>query len=221
MRIAKDLLSEFIHPLSPADTGVTALHWFDEYKLTHLPVVENRLLKGILSEEDVYNNNSFEEPVNTFIQQLKNISVNQSGHFYDVINLFSHNKLTLLPVTDDNNVYTGSIIWQDLISHIADLVGASEQGGIIVLELNEKDVSISDISRIVESNNFRIINLYTTYLPESTLCEVTLKINSMDIQPVLQSLYRFNYTVKASYFASDYFEGLRERYNNLMNYLNI
>lgn len=221
MKLARDLISEFIHPLMPHDSGVTALHWFDEYKLTHLPVVDGTLLAGLLSEDDIYNFNSFEEPVSTLLHQLTNVFVNQSNHLYDVINLFAQHKLTLIPVVDDSNAYIGSIVWHDLINHIADLVSASEQGGIIVLEVNEMDLSLTDIARIVESNNCKIISFHTSQVHHSTLCEVTLKINNMDIQPVLQSFYRFNYTVKASYFSSEHFDGLRDRYNNLMNYLNI
>jgi len=46
-------------------------------------------------------------------------------------------------------------------------------------------------------------------------------LNKMDIQPVIQTLLRYNYTIKASYFEADYFDSLRDRYNSLMNYLNI
>jgi hypothetical protein len=57
--------------------------------------------------------------------------------------------------------------------------------------------------------------------PDSIRSELTLKVNRMDIQPILQTLLRYNYTIKASFFESEYNDNLRDRYNQLMNYLNI
>ena len=37
--IAKDLISGAVLPLKTSDTGLIAMHWFDEFKDSHLPVV--------------------------------------------------------------------------------------------------------------------------------------------------------------------------------------
>jgi hypothetical protein len=49
-----------------------------------------------------------------------------------------------------------------------------------------------------------------------------MKVNSMDIQPLIQTLNRYNYIIKATYSESEeMYEDLRDRYDGLMNYLNI
>ena len=50
-----------------------------------------------------------------------------------------------------------------------------QPGGIIVLEVVDRDYSLSQIAQIVESNNVKILSMYITSSPGSTQLEVTLK----------------------------------------------
>ena len=104
---------------------------------------------------------------------------------------------------------------------LSTITAVDNPGGIIVLELNVNDFSLSEIAQIIESNDARLLSLYMNSQADSTRSELTLKINRMDIQPILQTFLRYDYTIKASFFESDYTDDLRERYNQLMNYLNI
>jgi hypothetical protein len=51
--------------------------------------------------------------------------------------------------------------------------------------------------------------------------EVTIKINRTDLSAVLQTFYRYNYTVKASFNHLDYYDDNKQRFDSFMNYLNI
>ncbi|MCK4408396.1 MAG: CBS domain-containing protein, partial [Bacteroidales bacterium] len=86
---------------------------------------------------------------------------------------------------------------------------------------NNNDYSLTEIAQIVESNGAKVLSLYVTSHPDSTKIEVTLKINKIDILPVLQTFNRYNYIVKASYSEKENLDDLRERFESLMNYLNI
>ena len=219
--IAKDLITRDVLPLSPDDTGLTALHWFDEFKVSHLPIVDGNVLIGIVSEMEIFSANSFEESIEKHNLNPQVISVVQSQHVYAVISLFAQYKLSLLPVVDENNYYLGVITMPGLIENLSAITAVDNPGGIIVLELNVNDFSLTEIAQIIESNDARLLSLYMTSQSDSTRSEITLKINRMDIQPILQTFLRYNYTIKASFFESDYTDDLRDRYNQLMNYLNI
>jgi hypothetical protein len=94
-------------------------------------------------------------------------------------------------------------------------------GGIIILEIAENNYSMAEISQIVESNDSRIIGAFFTTRPDSTLIDLTLKINNIDLNPVIQTFERYNYTIKATFAEEDDMDDLKERYDALMNYLNI
>jgi acetoin utilization protein AcuB len=219
--IAKDLMSGAVLPLKTSDTGLIAMHWFDEFRVSHLPVVNDLQLLGLISEDDVFAAGSFEEPIGSYQLQLQNISLLQSQHIYEAMKLFADYRLTTLPVVDEKGNYLGLITLTDLVEKMAATAAVSNPGGIIVLELNANDFSMVEISRIIEENDAKILSMYVTSPADSTRLELTLKLNRIDIQPVLQTFLRYDYTIKASFFESDYFDNLRERYNLLMTYLNV
>lgn len=219
--IAKDLISQEVLPLKTSDTGLVALHWFDEFRVSHLPVVSDSQLLGLISEDDVFAAGSFEEPIWSYNLQLQNTSILHTKHIYEAMKLFADFKLTTLPVVDEKGTYLGLITLTDLVEKMAATAAVNNPGGIIILELNANDFSMVEISKVIEENDAKILSLYVTSPADSTRLELTIKLNRIDIAPVLQSFIRYNYTIKASFFESDYFDNLRERYDQLMTYLNV
>ncbi|MBC7863176.1 MAG: CBS domain-containing protein, partial [Bacteroidia bacterium] len=59
-----------------------------------------------------------------------------------------------------------------------------------------------------------------TSTPDTKEIEVTLKINSEDLSRILQTFYRYNYNVKASYHQSQYEDDLKDRFNEFMRFIN-
>lgn len=219
--IAKDLISDTIMPLQTSDTGMTALNWMEEYKVTHLPIVNNHDFLGLISETDIYESNSYDEPLGNHALSLTKPFVTDNQHVYDIIRLVHELKLTLIPVINDKNHYLGSITLQCLTKYFARLAAVDNPGGIIVLEMGVHDFLLSEIARIVESNDAIILSLYVMNLPDSTKMQVTIKVNRIDIAPLIATFDRFNYTIKASFFKSDFDETLLDRYDSLMKFLDI
>ncbi len=219
--IAKQLISESVMPLRTSDTGADALIFMDEYRVSHLPIVNNQDFLGLISDSDVYNRNSFDEPVGDHQLSLTEAYVLENQHIYDVIKAFASLKLSILPVLDEKKKYLGCISLAKLVQTLADTYSLDNPGGIIVLEINDKDYLLTEIARIVESNDAKIMSMYITSYPDSTKLDVTLKINRIDVGPILQTFNRFNYIIKASFTEDTYFEGLKDRFDSLMNYLNI
>lgn len=219
--IAAELISATVKPITPEDTGISALHWFDEFNVEHLPFVSNNQFLGILSEDTVFMQNSFEEPLKLRNENLLVVSANMNDNIFDVLRLFHDYKLTSLPVTDYSGTYSGTILQHEVLEKITELTGSLNPGAVIVLETNVKDLSLSELSQIVESNNAQIMSYFVITRNNTLQCDVTMKLNRMDIQSVVETLNRYNYTIKATYFESEYRDGLRDRYDNLMNYLNM
>ena len=219
--IAKQLISESIIPLKTSDTGSTALSMMDDYRVSHLPIVNNVDFLGLISDVDIYNLNNFDEPLGNIGLSLPKPYVIEYDHFYEVVKLTSYLKLTLVPVLDNNSKYLGSITLNNLVKNFSKIIAINNPGGIIVLDINNNDYSLTEIAQIVESNGAKVLSLYVTSHPDSTKIEVTLKINKIDILPVLQTFNRYNYIVKASYSEKENLNDIRERYESLMTYLNI
>ena len=219
--IAKQLISDYITPVKPSDTGLDILGLMDEYRVSHLPVVEKVKLIGLISDSDIYDLNDFEESIEKHLNSFQKTYVSEHQHAFEVIKMMSGLKLSLIPVMDDKNNYIGSIEAMKLINYFAGFGAINNPGGIIVLEINENDYLLTEIAGIIESNDAKILSLYVTSHHDSTKLEVTLKVNKIDIRPMIQTFNRYNYIIKASYTESDQDSTLQERFDSFMNYLNI
>ena len=151
---------------------------------------------------------------------LLNVSVSPDSHVLDVLKVISENDVTVVPVVDEGNNYLGSITSADLLDHLAEMLGVMREGGIIVLQVFERDHSIQQIARIIEENNAKILSLSVVPASEGNL-EMHIKIDLPDLNPILQSLERFNYNVLSKFQASQFDDELKDRYNELMRYLNM
>jgi acetoin utilization protein AcuB len=218
--IARMLMKE-VPVVSMETTGLVAMSLLDEMKLFHLPVIDGQAFVGLISESMVFAMSNPELSLADAGMKPEHIFTPEGQHLYEITQLFIENQLSLLPVTDEHRNYSGSILLCDMVKSFGDFASVCEPGGIIVLEISEKDYSLQQIAGIVESNDARILSVQTATRADSTKMEVTLKINKMDLRPVLQTFARFNYTVSASFQEAEYDDSLRERYDSLMNYLNL
>lgn len=219
--LAKDLITDEIPPLKTSDTGLMVINWMDEFKVSHLPIVNNHEYLGLISDTDILDLNITDEEIGKHKLSLIRPFVKENQHVYEVIKMFSNMKLTVLPVLDENENYLGLIPLTSLLQQFSILAATREPGGIIVLEMNELDYSLSQIAQIVEGNDGKILSCYLNSLPESTRIEVTVKVNKTDISGILQTFNRYNYTVKASFHQSEFSDDMKNRFDSFMNYINI
>jgi len=220
--LAKDIISENVPPLKIKDTGDKAIEWMYEFKLTHLPLVENKKYMGLVSEDDILDFNNTHEQLGKFLKNLYKPFVKDTEHIYEVLRVAAGLKSSIIPVVDSKQNYLGLITLQSLLFNFAKMTAISEPGGVIILELmNRTDYVLSDIARIVESNGAHILSLYFNVDTDSGKHTVTLKVDSTEIKHIVATFERYEYSVKAFFQESDMGEIIKDRYDSLMNYLNI
>ena len=218
---AKQLITDDIIPLKTSNTGAYALNWMDENKVSHLPIVNDVEFLGLISDEDIFEFNNFDEALGSHKLSLVSPFVYEDQHLFEIIKIIAEHKLTLVPVLDYQNRYLGAITSQSLIQSLSKIVSVEHPGGIIVLEVSNNDYSLSQIAQIVESSDAKILSLYITSETDSTKIEIAMKINTFEIASILQTFDRYNYFVKASYADKNDIDDLKDRYDSFMNYLNI
>jgi CBS domain-containing protein len=220
--VANDLISEIIPALKTSDTGQTALNWMEIFRISHLPIVNNQDFLGLISDTDIYDMNQPEEPIGNHELTLLKPFVKDSQHLFEVIGLAAQLKLTVVPVLDNHGYYKGVITTNDLVRHIAGISSMDQPGGIIVLEMTDRDYSLSQIAQIVESNNVKVLSMYITSPKESTRLEVTIKVNTSDMLALVRTFERYNYDVKTWVTSNDSIDRFySERFDLLMKYLNM
>lgn len=216
---AFDLITEEIPPLIHTDTGEKAINWMDEFKVSHLPVLKNGNFVGVVSESDILDRLDLNSTLDGLFDHLPRPYVFSNAHIYEVLAKMSEDKLSVLPILDEKENYLGCTSIYELMTRLANTGSIKEPGAIIVLEVNSVDYSMAQIAQIVESNNARILSSYIISSNESTKLDVTLKINQLELTPIIRTFERYDYIIKASYQDGKGDEDIQQRYDALMNFL--
>jgi CBS domain-containing protein len=218
---ASEFIQELVPVIKTSTTVADALSLMEEFKITHLAIVNNTEFLGILSENDLLSIDDYDQAIGAVKLSLNNVFVKSEDHIFDVLKCIEENKLSLLPVVSNDNEYKGSILARSLVGEVASILSVNNPGGIIILEVNVNDYLLSQIASIVESNDALIISAFVKSDISSTKMDIVLKVNKTDISGIIQTFNRFEYTVKASFGEQEMDDFLRDRYDSLMNYLNI
>ena len=219
--LVRELIVNDIPPIKTSDSGLFALSLMDEYRVNHLPIVNNEDFLGLISEDDILGFDHPEEAIGSHKLSLVKPFVYEHKHIYEAIRLVAEMKLTLVPILNQDNTYKGHITLQDLSFQFSRLASLQEPGGMLILELNANDFSLQEIAQIAEVNDCRMLSFYVTTHPDSTKIDLTIKFNKADITAVIQGFDRYDYTVKASYTENRFDEDWNDRFDEFMNYLNI
>jgi hypothetical protein len=131
-------------------------------------------------------------------------------------------RMDVVAVLNEGREFIGTVSTAELLRQFAQELGVQERGAVLILSLNERDYSMAEISRLVESNNVKIISSYFSSaaygMPDRS--RLTLKLNRQDITAVISTLERFGYQIEAA-FANTPVESIdQERLDSLLRYLN-
>jgi len=218
--MASSFIDETIIPLKTSDSIYFAIDFFKEFSIRQLPVVQDNLCIGILSLDDIDDEDIYDLPILDYINLNYSFASN-NDHIYEVMRAISEQASTLFPVLDENNNYIGSITLSSLFKNYVNCAAFIQPGSILVLEIDKKNYSLSEIARIVESENKVILSSLLSSNVESAVLEITLKLNSVQIQNLITTFERFGYNIKATFNEEDFMDTLKNRYESLMTYLNV
>lgn len=220
--LAIDLVDYDIPALRTTDTIAKALRLMEESRLSQLAVIADDKYLGMI-EEDALLDYDEDELIGVIQPDFSGVFVLAFQHLYELLGTASRYELKVLPVLDENNVFVGSVPSTDVYQHLARQIGTYEPGAIIEMSLPNRDYSLSEISRLIESENAKVTSSYITGNTQdfTNPLRVTLKLNKTDISAIVATLERFGYIVNAAYAHAPIANGDQDRYDMLMKYLSI
>ena len=218
--IAEGLLSNVVPVLKKNDTCAQALGWMDLFRVSHLPVVEGSSYVGLLSDEIMYAHGCLNDPINSLEIPRESTFVYDDMHIYHVIEVASSLGLSIVPVLSRKEVYQGAILLSDILHSVAKMLCVDDAGGIIVLEVNKIDYSLAEVAQIVEYNEAKVLSCFVTCTPDSNKVDITVKVNTPRIEPILDTFVRYRYVIKSTFvLGEDVNDELRDRYGQLIKFM--
>lgn len=215
------LLSHELPSLSLSDSGQKAMQLMNEYRVFHLPLIQRDNYLALISEDDLLDWDTPEEPLS--LAEFINFrpAIHLHTHPFEAMKLAKEFNLSLVPVVDDQNHFAGVVSVENLFNFVAEHNGVFEPGGILILEMEQRNYSLSEIARICESNDMNILSVWVKTIDDSGLQGVTIKVNKTDIQALVATFERFGYTVTETFAAEKHNENLQSNYDMLMRFINL
>jgi acetoin utilization protein AcuB len=220
--LAAELIDPMLPALKPADSVGQALAWMEEHRIGQLVLTDQGDYRGIVTEELLMDVADDERPLSNVMCLFEQTFVSEHQHLLEVLALAVQHQMDVIAVTNEEREFIGTISVSELLKKFAQELGLQEAGAILILNINERDYSLTEISRLIESNNVKIISSYFASaafgMPDHS--RLTLKLNRRDITPVISTLERFGYSIEAA-FANAPVESIdQDRLDSLLRYLN-
>ncbi|MCU0324529.1 MAG: CBS domain-containing protein [Spirosomaceae bacterium] len=221
-----ELINHDLPILKPTDSVGQALDWMEENRIGQLVVADADQYLGIVGEDTLLD---FDESdlISEIQPQLMEVFVSDYEHIYESLNLISKHGLQVVAILNSEKRILGTITANEVYKNFSELLGTSEVGAVLVVSLKNRDYSLSEISRLIEGDNAKVLssyysgNTHADPLDEENAAKLTLKLNRENISSIVATLERFGYMVEATYSHEPIESVEQERYDMLMKYLSI
>lgn len=203
------------------DRAGDLLELMDSQGYNALPVVKDGLYLGLVLADQLLALEDPEQSLHQLNLQFTQIFMYQEQHAFDALPFFEAREVNILPVINAKHGFVGVVTPLSLIHAINQIMDTGRPGSILVLEVGQRDNTLSHIAHIVESADSQVLSSFTRMVPDSTRLEITLKVSATNLSSVVASLLRHEYTVKTTFSQDAADDGINERYEHLMNYINM
>lgn len=217
---SQDCIDTALPFIRPSDSIGFALDMMQEYKTEQLAVVDEGRLMGLISESillDADDSADISSLDSVFIHH----EITEGTHLFDLLKKSGEYNSNYLPVINSEKEYLGITSPSKILQTLAQFSSVNTSGGIIVLELETRNYSLTEISKIVESNGAMILHCMMSTSVNQQLMQVSLKINKNDLKDIQATFERYHYTVLAVLHQSEFEAQLKDRLDSLMKYLEV
>lgn len=217
---ALQFISNEVFPLKKSDSVESALLFMSDWKVKTLPVVEGGKVIGMITEKLLLEKDEGKME-DWMIINLESYLVSEHTHLFDLLGKMYQFKYDTLAVVNGQNLFSGILVNADLSIQSYSHSSLIQEGSILVLAISAIQYSLAEISRICESHDVKIISLQIEPIGgDENLIHVSLKLNKIYLNHLINSLERFNYSIVYTNSPSDPNHILEDRLKWLVKYIN-
>lgn len=219
--IAEEYLTTLLEPLDPNDTVGKAYEKLIQWHVEILPLVHDNKLLNYIGYTQLEN-----QKPDTRLSQLPFYHtvlpvILPQQHLFDALKQLKFLQLPMLAVQNEEGNYIGILKTSEIVNILSKSLSIGSAGSIIVLKIQPQDYLLSDIARIIEYNDAKVLGVFTFEIEGKSEIEVHLKLNTTMLKNILATLERYNYIVYQYFSREDLVDDIDSRYESLMKYLDI
>jgi len=216
-----EYLSNDVKALSLSNSIADAKNLFQNLIFTHLPIVEEGVFYGLISESDLlgYDEND-KKLIKDIRYSLQTFFVTEETFWLDTLEIFSVNQANIIPVLNKKNNYIGYYELADILQFLSNTPFLQEMGNVLVVSKNKVNYSISEVAQIVESNDAKLYGVFVSGYKNDHVI-LTIKLYSDNVNDVIHTFRRYDYNIIIGVNQDEYLNNLKNRSDYLQKYLNI
>lgn len=219
--LAFELINQLIPSLKLTDSTAHAMMWMDEFRCNQLPVVHQGQFLGLVTEAHILAQDEV-ALIKDLPLECHHCKVSETTHFFEIIKLVTGNDIDLVGVVNDKDEYLGAITIKDTVYALSRTFAVQSPGAVILISLKTIDYSLSEISRLIESEGYKIIGSSIKKDEHNAdKIKLTLKVDTEDVGRIIATLERFNYKIIGKFKSITNDADNQERLDELFKYLDI
>ena len=215
-----DYLNNDVKALTLSNTIADAKALFNVLIFTHIPVVENGVFYGLIAESDLLGYEDLSKTMQDIRYGLQVFFAQDDVVWLDLLKVFSLNEANIIPVLNKKNEYIGYFELSDILHFLSNTPFLQELGTVLIVSKPASDYSISEIAQIVESNDAKLYGVFVSGRDANHVV-LTVKLYSDNINDVIHTFRRYDYTIIIGINEDEYLNDLKQRSDYLQKYLNI
>lgn len=219
----KNLVNTDFIPLVPSDTVSAAISKMEAWQAHSIPVIEPATKKvvGTIRFEDL-SESPHKDTALTDILWQPPVTSFETEHLFEAAKCMIQHQKRLLPVTDENETFTGILERKQIFEALSDMLNITSSGSVITVMMRQVDFSLAKIIHLIESERAKILGLTTEFINDKgAFVNISIKLNLTDTSAVISSLNRYGYVANSETRDDFIHEDLSNRASELLRYLEL
>lgn len=211
-----DYISKDYPAFNTGDSIEDANEVAKEFGYSHVFIKKKGIYQGALSQPFLE-----ESPDGTLASlaiHYEKFAITEDSNLLDSIKLFHTFNSNVVPVINTTEKYLGYLSCDDIFNEFSKYPLFSENGAVMIVQTNGRHYSLSEVCRIVESNNGKIYGCFISAVSDDYI-QITLKFNAENTSSIDETFERYGYSVVQKFYDDEKEDLLKDRFGFLGKYL--
>ena len=207
--IVEEIMRKNVKTLTPSDTIITAIKLLEDYKIRHLPIVnDQQIIVGIISDRDIrdaspsiFHISEHKEDLDKPLESIMTTNV-ITGHPLDFVEeiaaVFYEHNIGCLPITTGGKL-VGIVTETDLLHTFVQLTGANQPGSQIEVKVANIAGVLSEVATIFGKRNVNISSVLVYPDKDDKFKILVLRVQTMNPTTLITDLKNAGYVVLSPY----------------------
>ncbi len=211
-----DYISKDYPAFNTGDSIEEANEVAKEFGYSHVFIKKKGIYQGALSQPFLE-----ESPDGTLASlaiHYEKFAITEDSNLLDSIKLFHTFNSNVVPVINTTEKYLGYLSCDDIFNEFSKYPLFSENGAVMIVQTSGRHYSLSEVCRIVESNNGKIYGCFISAVSDDYI-QITLKFNAENTSSIDETFERYGYSVVQKFYDYEKEDLLKDRFGFLGKYL--